>query len=106
MSTEKIKSKNGEEHPLQKLYNYYSSPIDLQKDERTSGLIGWVLVAGLVIAYDAYAMKTKKAETLTRSFWRLSEGKMSKAPVFGAWAILTSHLLLEKKVRRKIFKQN
>ena len=106
MSMEKIKSKNGEAPPLQRLYNYYSSPIDLQKDERVSGLIGWLLVAGLVIAYDVYAMKTKKAETLTRYFWRISEGKISKAPVFAAWTILTAHLVLEKKVRRKIFQQN
>ncbi len=101
---EEIKSKSGEAFPLQKLSNYITSPIDLQKDQRTSGLIGWALLLGVVIAYDAYAIKTKKAETLTRSFWRLSEGKMSKAPVFGAWGIITAHLMLEKSIRRKISK--
>jgi hypothetical protein len=105
MNTEKTRFKSGEEPPLQKLFNYYSAPIELEKDERTTGLLGWALVLGLVVAYDTYAMKTKKVETLTRSFWRLSEGKMSKAPVFGAWIVITAHLMLEKNVRRKIAKQ-
>lgn len=101
---EETKYKSGEVFPLQKLSNYITSPINLQKDQRTSGLFGWALLLAVVIAYDAYAIKTKKAETLTRSFWRLSEGKMSKAPVFGAWGIITAHLMLEKSIRRKISK--
>jgi hypothetical protein len=101
---EERKCKSGSEYPLQKLSNYYSSPINLEKDSRASGLIGWALLFAFVVAFDAYAMKTKKIETLTRSFWRLSEGKMSKAPVLGAWLIVTFHLMLEKEVRRKIYK--
>lgn len=99
---EERKYKSGSAYPLQKLSNYYSSPIDLKKDERISGLVGWALLAATVVAYDAYAIKTKKAETLTRSFWRLSEGKISKTPVLGAWLIVTFHLMFEKKVRRKV----
>jgi hypothetical protein len=100
------KSKNGSEYHLQKLSSYITAPIDLEKDQRRTGLIGWAILIGYVIAYDVYAIKTKKVETLTRSFWRLSEGKMSKASVFGAWAIVTSHLMIEKNVRRKISKLN
>ena len=98
------KFKSGTAYHLQKLSNYYSNPIDLKKDHRTSGLLGWLILLGYVIAYDAYAMKSKKAETLTRSFWRLSEGKISKAPVLGAWLVVTFHLMFEKQVRRKVYK--
>lgn len=98
------KFRSGTAYHLQKLSNYYSSPIDLRKDERFSGLIGWLILMGYVVAYDIYAMKTKKAETLTRSFWRLSEGKLSKGPVLGAWLAITFHLMLEKEVRRKVYK--
>lgn len=102
---EDTKSKNGKALPLQKLYNYYSNPINLEKDERISGVYGWVMVAGLIAAYDAYAIKTKKAETLTRYFWRSTENtKSSLLPVL-SWLILTGHLLLEKEVRRKKFGQ-
>lgn len=98
------KYKSGTAFPLQKLSDYYSSPIDLEKNGRISGIFGWALLAAYVVGYDLLAIKTKKAETLTRSFWRLSEGKMSKAPVLGLWMIITFHLMLEKDVRRKINK--
>ena len=98
------KSRSGTEYHLQKLYKYYSNPIDLKKDSRLSGLIAWLGLMAYVIAYDTYAIKTKKAETLTRSFWRLSEGKLSKAPVLGAWLTITFHLMLEKEIRRKVYK--
>lgn len=99
---EETKYKSGEAYHLQKLSDYIKSPIDLEKDQRISGLFGWALLLGFVVAYDAYAIKTRKAETLTRSFWRLSEGKISKASVFGAWGVITAHLMLEKSIRRKI----
>ena len=98
------KCKSGSEYPLQKLSNYFSSPVELEKDSRTTGLIGWAILASYVVAYDIYAIKSRKAETLTRSFWRLSESKISKFPVLAAWVILTFHLMLEKDVRRRITK--
>ena len=59
-------------HP-QKLFNYYSNPIELKKDERISGSYAWLAIIASVLAYDIYAVKTKKAETLTRAFWRSTE---------------------------------
>lgn len=103
MPMEEIGFKSGEAYHLQKLYKYYSSPINLEKDYKISGLIGWALLIALIVAYDAYAIKTKKIETLTRSFWRMSEGKITKFPVLIAWGILTAHLVLEKDIRRKIY---
>ena len=57
---EKTKYKNGEDSPLHKLYRYYSSPISLEKDERKSGAYAWAFIFGLVVAYDVYAIKSKK----------------------------------------------
>lgn len=100
---DKKEFKSGQESPLQKLFNYYTQPISLDKDERLSGLIGWVSLFAFVVAYDAYAIKSGKIETLTRFFWRNTESKAAKyAPIF-AWLILTGHLLLEKDVRKKKF---
>ena len=104
MNMAKTKFKNGEAYPLQKLSNYFSSPVDLEKDSRVTGLIGWAALVAFVVGYDIFAIKSKKAETLTRSFWRLSDGKLSKFPVLAAWVIVTAHLMLEKDVRRKITK--
>ena len=98
------KFKSGTEYPLQKLSNYIASPINLEKDQRITGLIGWSALIGCVIAYDIYAIRTKKIETLTRSFWRLSEGKASRIPVLATWAIVTAHLVAEKNIRKKISK--
>jgi len=98
---EERKYKSGSAYPLQKLFNYYSSPIDLKKTNAKSGLLGWALLASTVIAYDIYAIKSQKVETLTKSFWRLSEGKGSKAPVLGAWLIISFHLMFEKHVRKR-----
>jgi len=59
----------------------------------------------IVVAYDAYAIKTKKAETLTRYFWRSTEDiKKSIFPI-ACWTLITAHLLMEKQVRRRKFIQ-
>lgn len=97
------KYKNGMEYHLHKLYNYFSNPIELQKDERTSGFFGWLLLATYIVAYDAYAIKTKKTETLTRFFWRQTEKPIKSLLPVTLWTGLTVHLLLEKSVRKKAF---
>lgn len=100
---EEKKFKNGSVYHLHRLSNYYSEPINLIKDERISGLYAWAGILLFVLAYDTYAIKTKKAETLTRSFWRMTEKPIkSVVPVF-VWTTLTAHLLLEKSVRKKKF---
>ena len=97
------KSKNGLEFHLQKLYNYYSEPIVLEKDHKVSGLYAWSILFAAIAAYDAFAIKTKKAETLTRFFWRQTENRKKSLVPIAIWAGLTAHLLLEKSIRRKAF---
>jgi hypothetical protein len=99
---EEKKFKSGTEYHLQKLFNYYKQPIVLDKDNRTSGAYAWSIMFIAIILYDVYAIKTKKAETLTRFFWRQTEKPIhGLLPVF-LWFAITAHLILEKKVRKKI----
>lgn len=100
---EDIKSKSGKAFPLQKLSSYYSTPIHLEKDDRISGAYAWLALATAVIAYDTYAITSKKAETLTRYFWRSTEEPKKSIIPLTCWAILTAHLLVEKNIRRKKF---
>ena len=100
---EKTRFKSGEALPLQKLYNYYSSPVILEKDERISGAYGWIGIIAAIVAFDAFAIKTKKIETLTRFFWRSTESPIKSLIPISAWLVLTAHLLLEKDIRRNRF---
>ena len=97
------KSKNGKAFRLQKLSDYYSSPISLDKDHRISGIYAWAFLFGSVVAYDIYAIKTQKAETLTRAFWRITEKPIKSLVPITMWVGLTAHLLIEKEVRKKKF---
>lgn len=92
---------NGLASHQQKLYNYYTQPIELEKDNRISGSYGWIALFLGVVAYDIYAIKTKKIETLTRAFWRSTESPIKSILPVSAWIILTFHLLGEKKIRKK-----
>ena len=95
------KSKSGTAFHQQKLSKMLSNPVNLEKDDRVSGLIGWLGLMSIIIIYDIYAIRTKKIETLTRSFWRHTEKLMGKSIFIGAWLGLTFHLLLEKMIRKK-----
>jgi len=103
MSMVRTKFKSGEALPLQKLSNYYSSPITLDKDERVSGLYAWLALLAAVTAYDAYAIKTKKVETLTRFFWRSTEHPTKSLVPTSIWLLITAHLLIEKNIRKNKF---
>jgi len=96
------KLKSGTESPLQRLSDAFGAPLTLEKSEATSGLIGWCGLALVIIVYDVYAIKSKKIETLTRSFWRMTENKISGSIFTGAWLGLTFHLLIEKLIRKNL----
>lgn len=95
------KSKNGTVYRQQELSKLFSNPISLEKDDRKSGLIGWGGLVAIIVLYDIYAIRTKRIETLTRSFWRHTEKTIGKNIFIGAWLGLTFHLLLEKMIRKK-----
>jgi len=90
------------EFRLQKLSDALGPPLTLEKSDTTSGLIGWCGLALVIIVYDVYAIKSKKIETLTRSFWRMTENKISGSIFTGAWLGLTFHLLIEKLIRKNL----
>ena len=94
------KFKNGTEYLRQKLSNAIGAPLVLDKQDRKSGSIAWGTLALGIVAYDIYAIKSKKIETLTRSFWRLTEKPLTGSILIGAWLSLTFHLLIEKLIRK------
>lgn len=83
-----IESMSGEASPLQKLSTY----------RHKSGLYGWVGLVSGIVAYDVYAIKTRKIGTLTSAAHDL-EGF-----TFGAglaiWSGVTYHLFIEPRVNR------
>jgi hypothetical protein len=75
-------------------------PLNFDVLDRKSGLPAWFILAFAVIVYDTYAIKSEKIETLTRSFWRITE-KSKLGNIFtGVWLGLTFHLLIEKSVKK------
>jgi hypothetical protein len=53
-----------------------------------------------VILFDVYAIKSRKIETLTKSFWRTTEKIFPGSILIGVWVILSLHLLIEKPARK------
>lgn len=66
---------------------------------KVRGEYGWLTMAGGIVAYDLWAIKSGKAETLSGAMWRSLEHPMKFPILFASWAILTHHLLLGKKAR-------
>lgn len=97
----KIEFKSSEVSLLQKLYDFTIKPPVLDKD-RTSGFVAWASLAAGIVAYEVYAIRSKKIETLTRAFWRITDKKIHGSIFTGAWLGLTFHLLIEKSFRRFI----
>jgi hypothetical protein len=92
--------RNSEGSLLQKLCDYYRSPVVLERD-RATGAFGWLAILLFVIAYDFYAIRTRRIETLTRFFWRSTEKNITTSiPLIGVWIILSFHLLIEKPLRQ------
>lgn len=87
----------------QKLSNYYRTPVSVEKQDGVlRSEYAWLALAAIIVAYDAFAIKTKKAETLTKGFWRSMDGRFTGLLSIGAWVALTAHLLVEKKLRQKL----
>ena len=68
-------------------------------EEQLSGVFGWLFVIGVIVSYDAYAMKTKKAETLSSAFWRWSSHPIGAFVTTATWAALTHHLLIDNRLK-------
>ena len=70
--------------------------------EKISGEYGWVVLAVSITAYDLFAIKTKKFETLSTALWKSLPHpiKFPIAPL--AWGILTYHLFISKNARDSI----
>lgn len=96
------KSKSTKGYHRQKLSDKLAAPLVLEKNESTSGVLGWCGILSLIIVYDVYAIKSKKIETLTRFFWRMTEQPITGNIITGAWLGLSFHLLIEKLIRKAL----
>lgn len=84
-----------------KITNYLSTPVHLEKDHRKSAFWVWMLFIAIAIVYDFFAIRTKKRESLTRTFWRHTDHPIKGTFALGLWLSITAHLILEKPLRRR-----
>ena len=74
----------------------------MSREEKISGEYAWLIMALGITAYDLFAIKTKKIETMSTALWR-SLHHPFKLPVAAiAWAILSYHLFASKNARDSI----
>lgn len=73
--------------------------------EKPSGAFGWFMIAAVATAYDLYAMKTKKVETLSSAYWRWSDHPVGGLLTSAVWAATSYHLIIDNPVR-KLFKES
>lgn len=85
---------------LKRFVGWYLGPIDLTRDSRASGAYGWVGLVLVIVAYDVFAIRTRRIETLSRYFWRSAEQSIAGPALRIVWVWLTFHLLFEAKVRK------
>lgn len=102
MNMERTELKSLEVFLLRRLSDAFSEPLVLDRQSKKSGVLAWVALAIGIVAYDVYAIKSKKIETLTRSFWRLTEKPTTGSIFTGVWLGLTFHLLIEKLIRKNL----
>lgn len=84
-----------------KITNYLSTPVHLEKDHRKSAFWVWMLIIAIVVVYDFFAIRSKKQESLTRTFWRLTDHPVKRVVILGLWFSATVHLTLEKPLRKR-----
>jgi len=90
---------------IKRFIRWYLRPIDLTRDERITGAIGWMLLIVGILAYDIFAIRTRKIETLSRYFWRSAERTVFGNTLRCIWVWLTFHLLFETKVRKTLHRR-
>jgi len=86
---------------LQGRFNKVFDAPSLEKDS-ASGVFAWGIMLSAILAYEIYAIRSKKIETLTKFFWRVTEKSILGNIFTGVWLGLTFHLLIEKSLRKTI----
>lgn len=69
---------------------------------KPSGAFGWLAIFVIATAYDAYALKTKKIETLSRAFWRWNKHPLGAIVTSGLWAAISFHILIDNPIRNLV----
>lgn len=63
------------------------------------GILGWLMTAGVVIAYDYWAMSSRH-QTMSTAFKNGLFRKSTSVPTFIGWAVLTWHLFHPPSLRK------
>lgn len=58
-----------------------------------TGAIGWVVIGGVVLIVDAYALKNNKT-TISRYAWGMQDHKLARWVFWAGWSGLTWHLVV------------
>lgn len=93
-----------EAYPPQGLFSKLFMAPSLEKDS-ASGVFAWASMLLAILAYEIYAIRSKKIETLTKFFWRITEKSILGSVFTGVWLGLTFHLLIEKSLRKQFNNQ-
>lgn len=70
-----------------------------ESDRKPSGLYGWALIFLFATAYDVYAIKTDKIETLSRAFWKCSKHPVGGLVTSAIWSAISYHLVIDNQIR-------
>jgi hypothetical protein len=74
--------------------------VELEEFKKIPGDFAWIALAAGIVAYDVFAIKTKKAETMSSAIWR-SLAHPIKSPLAALiWLSLTWHLFGNKQARK------
>jgi hypothetical protein len=75
------------------------SMSQIKEPKKIPGDYAWIALAAAIIGYDAFAMTTKKAETMSSAIWR-SLAHPVKSPIAASiWGGLTWHLFANERAR-------
>lgn len=101
---EKTKFWNGRES------KEHSNPTTITKevaeDTLITGLLGWLILAGVIFAYDAAAIKTKKIETLSTAAWSAQRHPLKGLVTGAIWGAISWHLFCDRGVTPRIIGEN
>lgn len=66
---------------------------------KLNGFWAWLIMALSILAYDIFAIKTKKAETMSTALWRMLQNPTHSPALMMVWLSITYHLFINKQAR-------
>lgn len=73
-----------------------------KEEDKVRGDIAWAVMALSITLYDVYAIKSKKAETMSGALWRSLKHPFKFPIATIIWGVLTYHLFAGRNARTSI----